>query len=241
MLRRVTRYPDGTVDLGDGQPPVSLTADELRRSAALRSDADRDDHMAAHVLVRAAVRVLLPGRAPMTVEQWCTGCGGRGHGRPSVAEEPDLHVSLAHCRGAVTAAAGWSPVGVDVEPVAARRTPDEALLKATLSPRERRVVERHADPVAAFLRLWVRKEALIKVGALTLDRLTDADLSALPSQPGPSSPGCRPLSASGGRWAGWTFTDWWDGTFLGSAVASGEVSVAGWPRDDRCEQRLTDA
>ncbi|WP_324276432.1 4'-phosphopantetheinyl transferase superfamily protein [Blastococcus brunescens] len=84
-------------------------------------------------------------------------------------------MSLAHTRGAVAAGADRQPIGVDVE-----RSPvgdlDPALLSLTLTPAETTRLRSADDPPAAFLRSWVRKECLVKVGAVTLDELSRVEL-----------------------------------------------------------------
>ena len=49
-----------------------------------------------------------------------------------------------------------------------------------LSYNEMRAVDAAVNPDVAFLRQCVRREALIKVGALTLDTMWAVDLSQLP-------------------------------------------------------------
>jgi 4'-phosphopantetheinyl transferase len=95
---------------------------------------------------------------------------------------PGLHVSLAHRPGAVVAAAGWTPVGVDVEVPDARRGA-RAAVPDVLTPAEIAEVGAARDPSAAFLRLWVRKECLVKLGATTLDSLRDVDLAGATGDP----------------------------------------------------------
>jgi 4'-phosphopantetheinyl transferase len=153
-----------------------LTSGERRRADALRHGGDRDAHVAAHLLVRHCAAALT-GRPveALTLVQQCTECGSTDHGRPSIEGLPDIHVSLAHTRGAVVAGADRQPIGVDVE-----RSPagdlDPAVLSLTLTPAEATRVRSADDPRAAFLRHWVRKECLVKVGAVTLDELSRVEL-----------------------------------------------------------------
>lgn len=158
---------------------VALTDTELERAGRLRGQA-RPDFVAAHQLVRHCVARLAGSRpAEVVIEQSCEVCGRPGHGRPRVAGRPDLHLSLAHSRGVVAAAAGLSPLGIDVE---ARPLPSLRLDEVAdmLSPAELTVVRSAADPVEAFVRYWVRKEALVKLGFVDLDDLGRVDLAALP-------------------------------------------------------------
>nr|WP_237419216.1 4'-phosphopantetheinyl transferase superfamily protein [Kitasatospora sp. SID7827] len=161
-----------------------LLADyERERLRRFLRPADRDDYLAAHLLVRYCAAALL-GTDPAEVAfgQRCPGCGEATHGRPYLTDRPGTHLSLSHSGGVVAAAAGPVPVGVDVEHLGPR-TSDPAALETVLSPAERALVRAHPDPTTAFLRLWVRKEALIKLGRTSLDALAELDLSHLPLDP----------------------------------------------------------
>lgn len=176
--------------------PELLTPAERRRGAALRDPRDRAAHAAAHLLVRVCAGEVA-GRPPaeIAVEQWCGDCGRPGHGRPQVRGRPSVHLSLGHVRGVVVAAADTAPIGVDLEPP---RAPDllEPAARLALGPAERRLVRRADDPSAAFLRLWVGKESLVKAGALSLDAMAGADLSDLLAG---SPDGCAEQSWRGRR------------------------------------------
>ena len=83
-----------------------LQGEELDLDACLRFAADRDAYTAAHLLVRACAGALLGVPASSVgLEQQCPRCGGVGHGRPSIAGEPGVFVSLSHTRGYVAAVA----------------------------------------------------------------------------------------------------------------------------------------
>ncbi|WP_089307335.1 4'-phosphopantetheinyl transferase family protein [Geodermatophilus pulveris] len=189
-----------------------LTPAERRRAAALRSRADRDAHVAAHLLVRHCAATHT-GRPVETLElvQRCDGCGSIEHGRPSIAGLPGLHVSLAHTRGAVVAGADRRPVGVDVEGAPAR-PPDPATLTTALTDAEAAAVRTAADPSAAFLRSWVRKECLVKVGALTLDGLSRVGLD-------PATDRVAEDGRTRSRFGPLHLVDWFD-PVLGVAVAA---------------------
>ncbi len=154
-----------------------LTRAEQDRAAALVRAGDRADYIAAHVLVRRCAGLLL-GASPdrLTVVQHCPECGRTGHGRPSVAQAPELRLSLAHTRGYVAAAADTEDIAVDVERVP---DPDRAseLAGTVLTPAELALLAGSGDPGSAFARLWVRKEALVKLGLASLDTLAEIDVS----------------------------------------------------------------
>lgn len=179
---------------------VLLTDAEIERAGRLRAAA-RDDFLAGHHLVRHCVARLAGLRpADVTIDQSCDVCGRADHGRPRVRGRPDIHVSLAHSRGAVAAAAGWSPLGIDVEagPYPALRIDEVA---ATLAPAELSAVRSATDPNETFIRYWVRKEALVKLGVVDLDGLGTLDLAMLPVAD-------RSVGRRHHRFGGWHVVDW---------------------------------
>lgn len=173
MPDEVVRFLTTRQALGELEPAGlgarELTEAEERRAAALRRPQDRLDHRAAHLLVRDCVQQLTGVDATSVIlRQRCAECGEEGHGAPTVelAGRRTLrrvHVSLSHGGGVVAAAAAFVPVGVDVE-----RLDRYAGRTVGLSAAESAWVDGEADPGHAFLRLWTRKEALVKVGALGL-------------------------------------------------------------------------
>jgi 4'-phosphopantetheinyl transferase len=168
--------------------PHLLTPVEQHRAAAFRFDRDRDDFVAAHLLVRlCAGRLLGVPADALSLVQHCADCGSREHGRPSLAGLPDVHISLSHTQGVVAAAVGRQRVGVDVE----RATVFDTALGAAervLSDAELRMMRAVARPDRYFLRQWVRKESLVKIGETRLGDMAQADLSALPVDTPDGSP-----------------------------------------------------
>jgi 4'-phosphopantetheinyl transferase len=192
---------------------VRLAPYEEARAARLAPGPRRDDFLAAHVLVRlCAARATGEPLSSLVVAQRCEDCGGDDHGRPYLPDRPGTGISLSHAEGVVAAAAGPGPVGVDVEavPAGAPAAPDARLLARVLAPSEIAAVRGAPDPMVAFLRHWVRKEALVKVGAATLGTLRRLDLT-------------DPATTSGLRLHDWTSPD---GRFL-AAVATAEPSPPG--------------
>ena len=82
------------------------------------------------------------------------------HGKPFLADHPDIHFSLSHCREAVACAVGSKPVGVDVESV---REYKEGLVRYTMNEREVEQIQSAERPDVAFTRLWTMKEAALKL------------------------------------------------------------------------------
>lgn len=86
--------------------------------------------------------------------------GYGAHGKPSIIGRPDIHFSISHCRKAIAVAVSDFPVGIDIE---CERRIDDALIRHTMNEAERAVIEADANPVMEFLRLWTRKEAVLKL------------------------------------------------------------------------------
>ena len=193
-----------------------LSPPEQERLARLRRPADREDFLAAHLLVRECAAQLLGMRPEdVSIVQRCRTCGGP-HGRPEVAGHPNVGASLAHSRGVVAAAAGTVPVGIDVEALPPADGLSAGDLSAALTAAEIRAIESAPDRRRAMLLAWVRKEACLKAGLVALDGLDGFDLSGLPLDPPPADLVARPLGH--GRWA---VHDWWDGRAgaVGAVVA----------------------
>jgi 4'-phosphopantetheinyl transferase len=151
-----------------GDPLATLTSVERARAGEFRSPADTDDFVAAHLLVReCAAKLLGTGAEQIVIEQRCERCGGP-HGWPAVAGEPVIRPAWSHSRGHVAAVAADRRVGVDIELRTASGVEDGLLARSATEDEARRV-RADPDPVGAFLRLWVVKEALVKAGAITLD------------------------------------------------------------------------
>lgn len=149
---------------------------ERHRAALLVSASDTADFIAAHLLIRDVVSFEL-GCEPEEVEvaSRCPSCGMGDHGRPFVEGQPELGITLSHTCGVVAAALAWGAVGIDVE-VREHRLPDDIVVEA-LTPRELDAVLAAPEPLSAFLRVWVCKEALVKAGAVGLNDIARVDIS----------------------------------------------------------------
>ncbi len=173
-------------------PAALLTCPEQDRARRFRFDPDRRDFVAAHILARVAgAGVLGVDPRSLTLAQRCRECGA-AHGRPFFSEAPALGVSLSHTRGYVAAAVGTGPVGVDAEGAASAPLLDEGLASEVLAPGELELLAAARDRYHAFIRLWVRKEAMVKCGRGSLDALASVDVSTTPLVDVSSSPACTP-------------------------------------------------
>lgn len=156
-----------------------LNAVERGRAQGYKNSEARAMFVAAHLLARVCLGQAT-GKRPNQFDliQACPSCGGP-HGRPAVDGPVQATVSISHSDGYVAAVASPArePVGIDVEPWGAH----PRLLAAShriLTSQEVELVRNAADPDRQLLSLWVRKEALIKIGEGSLDELTDLFVSA---------------------------------------------------------------
>lgn len=171
-----------------------LTHAEQQRADAFLSATARNDFIAGHLLVRLVAACLTRTSASdLRLIQRCARCGG-AHGLPRLDDHPELHISISHTEGVAAAAAGLHPVAIDIENL---RGSDLLLdiLPSTLAKAElARIEDLQAIRTSslstdfhiaerALLRTWVRKEAFVKLGLLTLDTLPSLDLSALDIEP----------------------------------------------------------
>lgn len=165
-----------------------LTAMERQRAARFRHESGRADYTAGHVLVRlCASRLLGVPVTEVALAQLCPDCGLADHGKPYLPDHPGVEVTLSHTKGVVAAGAGFQPVGVDVE-LAVRGGSLRAVARRVLTAGELAAVEAAPEPDLAFLRQWVRKESLIKIGRARLDTLGEIDLAALSLDVAPGEP-----------------------------------------------------
>jgi 4'-phosphopantetheinyl transferase len=141
------------------QPWLDTLLDPAERGRRERFafEADRARFTVGAALLRlVAARLLDVAPDQVDVGRRCPSCGGP-HGKPSLGPRAP-QVSVSHSGDWVTVATCQdAPVGVDVEH-AGRRTDYTVLVSAVLSPDEAPA----AAGAAAFLRYWVRKEALVK-------------------------------------------------------------------------------
>jgi len=149
---------------GADEPLATLPQEQRARVERLRRAQDRDDFVAARQLTQRLV-AQVTGRAASEVRftQSCHQCGGP-HGRPMV-DSAELHLSWSHAGGWVGSVVGDRPCGIDLEP-ATDRPPLFDVLTATEQQEVQSLPE--SQQSSAFLRLWVRKEALLKAAGTGL-------------------------------------------------------------------------
>lgn len=161
------------------QPPAALlaglTSDDHRRADRYRQAADQLRFLYGRLLVRwvGAGLTGYPARAvPLETGPY---------GKPDLEAHTGWHINLTHAGDWVLLAVDRHPIGIDVE----NTRPDlpiDTLLPTVCSLDEQIRVRADVEPARVFLRLWTRKEALLKgIGRGLVD-----DLRAIPSLDGRS-------------------------------------------------------
>jgi len=150
-----------------------LAPTELERMYRLVHAADQDRFSVAWALTRRTLGGLLgidPRR--LRFDRSCALCGDDQHGKPRLLDGA-LEFSIAHAADRVLlAVADRIPVGVDVEPADALVAEAAALV---------RHASEHDVEGAELVRLWVRKEAVLKATGHGLARpMTDFGVRVAP-------------------------------------------------------------
>jgi 4'-phosphopantetheinyl transferase len=156
-LTDIEARPNGNVD-------TSVLADwEHLRASGFRDPRDRERYLVAHVVLRETLSayVGVPASRLSFGRDACPLCGDP-HGRPTLIPKSLTEFSLSHAGDLVLIGVARTPIGVDVERIAA------PALVADVAPglhraEWREVAARGAsEQPTAFTRLWVRKEAYLK-------------------------------------------------------------------------------
>lgn len=154
--------------------PLADSADVAASPAwQLLDDAERErarrrrrpgPFVSAHALLRSRVAAATGQLASaIRFERNCPTCGSHSHGKPTVADAPEIHISVSYSDALVAVALTRSaPVGIDLE--ACDATEFDGFPQVTLAPQERAAFGllggaalRHARA-----RVWARKEAILK-------------------------------------------------------------------------------
>jgi 4'-phosphopantetheinyl transferase len=149
--------------------------------------ADRARFITAAALLRLAVgRQLRVRPAEVPLDRSCERCGAP-HGRPRIhsgAGAPVLSVSHSGDSVVVAVGTGIEAVGVDVELIDPALDVAELAGIALTGPEIRALAQLGAaDRVSAFVRLWTRKEALLKALGVGLDQPPDQVNVVGPAEP----------------------------------------------------------
>jgi 4'-phosphopantetheinyl transferase len=99
------------------------------------------------------------------------------HGKPFLQSRRSgeriegVDFSISHCKEGIAVAIAPHPVGVDIESF---RQYSESLLKKTMNEQEILQIQQSADPSVEFIKLWTKKEALLKMrGTGIVDELPE--------------------------------------------------------------------
>jgi phosphopantetheinyl transferase len=135
-----------------------LAPQEQARYRAFGTEARRRSWLAGRELLCAAVtRALGEVDAAALLTQDSGGVGYAGDG---------VYLNLSHSGDWFAAACSTSPVGIDIERVRPRAVTMQAA--RVFCAGEAAALERDADPLTGFYRLWTLKEAACKAAGLTV-------------------------------------------------------------------------
>ncbi|MFI9760749.1 4'-phosphopantetheinyl transferase family protein [Streptomyces sp. NPDC051963] len=161
-----------------------LSGREAERGARCRFETDRRRFIVAH----GALRLILAGYLDVPPEELRLERGR--HGKPRIAGSSDLRFNLSHSGElSVVAVTRHDEVGVDVDRLRPG-LPVEPFVKRFFPASDARFVTAAAEPTERaerFLRLWTRKEAVVKAAGarltqgLSLTVFTDAGTVRDPS------------------------------------------------------------
>jgi phosphopantetheinyl transferase len=149
-------WVDQFSDAGQKERWSRLATPALRRLASAST--------AAQVLaVRAA-----SGLHELAVHRTCASCGAHDHGRPRT-DDPGVWLSASRSGDLVEVATSSAAVGVDIEVLGG---PGDPIPYIALTEGEASWVSGHPQEnrTNAFLRLWTRKEAVLKMLGVGLER-----------------------------------------------------------------------
>lgn len=90
------------------------------------------------------------------------------HGKPVLADYPDIHFNISHCKRGVACALDHRPVGIDIEVIGDAL--DMAVCRHCFNDAETADILQAPSPPERFTVWWTRKEAYLK---LTGEGLTD--------------------------------------------------------------------
>jgi len=82
------------------------------------------------------------------------------HGKPHIADRPDIHFNISHCQKAIAVVVSDQPVGIDVESF---RRFNDGLLDKSMNPTEKEEILKSESPEETFACYWTRKEAVFKM------------------------------------------------------------------------------
>ena len=131
-------------------------------SAQRREEALRYVHTHGRYCCLKSYTMLLEliGAVSPTLDYTCPEFAFNEHGKPGIPGREDLQFSISHTKNAIAVALSGEPVGIDIEQI---KPASEALIAKTMNAAEQQTIAASARPDAAFIALWTRKEAVLKL------------------------------------------------------------------------------
>ena len=108
----------------------------------------------AHAMLRECLKV-----KGITYDRERSAIVKNPHGKPSLADYPEVHYNISHADGICACMVSESECGIDCEKVGKCR---EGAMKRAFSETEKALVENASDRDLMFFRLWTLKEAYVK-------------------------------------------------------------------------------
>ena len=88
-------------------------------------------------------------------------------GKPFLADHPEIHFNISHCKSGIAVAVSDHPVGIDIE---SYRNVSESLIRYTMNEEECRIIHESDDPIRTFTEYWTKKEAVFKLRGTGITR-----------------------------------------------------------------------
>lgn len=82
------------------------------------------------------------------------------HGKPFLADHPEIHFNISHCKSGIAVAVADQPVGIDIE---SYREVSDSLVRYTMNEEEQCIIKESDDPIRTFTEYWTKKEAVFKL------------------------------------------------------------------------------
>jgi len=82
------------------------------------------------------------------------------YGKPFL-QQNDVFFSISHCKEAIAVVVSDRETGIDIE--SRRRCVSPELTERVMNEDEQRYIASHPEPATAFIELWTKKEALLKM------------------------------------------------------------------------------
>ncbi len=82
------------------------------------------------------------------------------HGKPTIVGHPEIHFNFSHCREAALCVVSDHPVGVDIESIDRYKA---SVARYTMNDQEMEIILQATSPAEAFVSLWTKKEAVLKL------------------------------------------------------------------------------